>query len=163
MTLKLGIAIPSTRCVPDPEQVLVVGPDGIEGGLLVVGAGEVVVVDAVREGRYLNRAATEFFALQAVVIDAAWTLSAGPDAARLNALQGNEITDDVARQRWSMNQALQATLRNQAVADAFSAVSFMVAHPSILADPALLDLAVQANDARTGDHHTDNQTLTVKR
>ena len=45
----------------------------------------------------LNRAATEFFELQAVVTDAAWSLSAGDDAARLDALQDNEVPEDVAR------------------------------------------------------------------
>ena len=95
----------------------------------------------------LNRAATHFFDLQAVVTDAAWTLSAGPDAARLDALQGNDIPDDVAHQRWAMNQVLQATLSDEAIADTFSAVTFMVAHPSILADRELLEQAIRANEA----------------
>jgi hypothetical protein len=103
--------------------------------------------DYLTSGPELNRAATGFFTLQSVVTDAAWTLSAGPDAARLDAAQGSEVPEDVAHRRWAMNQVLQATLRDQAVADAFSAVSFMVAHPSILAEPALLDLAVRANEA----------------
>lgn len=103
--------------------------------------------DYLTGGPELNRAATGFFTLQSVVTDAAWTLSAGPDAARLDAAQGSEVPEDVAQRRWAMNQVLQATLHDQAVADAFSAVSFMVAHPSILAEPALLDLAVRANAA----------------
>jgi hypothetical protein len=77
-----------------------------------------------------------------VVTDAAWTLSAGPDAARLDAAQGSEVSGDAAQRRWAMNQVLQATVRDHTVA-----VSFMVAHPSILAEPALLDLAVRANEA----------------
>jgi 2-polyprenyl-6-methoxyphenol hydroxylase-like FAD-dependent oxidoreductase len=57
----------------------------------------------------LGRAATEFFDLQAVVTDAAWTHSAGADAARLDALHGVEVSEDVARQRWAMEQLAQAT------------------------------------------------------
>lgn len=93
----------------------------------------------------LNRAATEFFELQAVVTDAAWSLSAGDDAARLDALQGNEVPKDVARQRWAVEQIVQATFVDQTVADAFNAVTFMLAHPSILAEPALIERVRAAN------------------
>ena len=96
-------------------------------------------------GPQLGRAATEFFDLQAIVTDAAWTLSTGPDAARLDALQGNEVPEDVAQHRWAMNQVLQATLSDQSIADAFNAVSFMSAHPSILAEPTLIERAIKAN------------------
>ncbi len=94
----------------------------------------------------LGRAATEFFDLQAVVTDAAWTHSAGADAARLDALHGVKVPEDVARQRWAMEQLAQATLFDQSVADAFNAVSFMLAHPSVLAEPSLLERAVAANE-----------------
>jgi hypothetical protein len=76
----------------------------------------------------LTRAAREFFDLQAVVTDSAWTLSAGDDAARLDSIQGNEVPEDVARQRRTLQQILQATLVDQSVAEAFAAVSFMLAH-----------------------------------
>lgn len=91
-----------------------------------------------------------------VVTEAAWTLSAGPDAARLDTLQGNEIPDYVAHQRWVMNQVLQATLSDQVIADAFSAVSFMVDHPSILADRALLEQAIRANKSVLRTHRGDS-------
>jgi len=100
-------------------------------------------------GPQLSRAATEFFELQAVVTDAAWTLSAGPDEARLDALQGNEVPENVAKQRWAMDQVLQATMSDQAIADAFSTVAIMAAHPSILIEPALLERAITANEAVT--------------
>jgi 2-polyprenyl-6-methoxyphenol hydroxylase-like FAD-dependent oxidoreductase len=93
-----------------------------------------------------TRAATEFFELQAVVTDAAWTLSAGGDAARLDCLQGNDVPDDVAHQRWALEQVLRATLVDQSVADAFTAVTYMLAHPSTLTDPALLERAVAINE-----------------
>lgn len=93
-----------------------------------------------------RRMATEFFDMQAVVTDAAWALSAGADAARLDALRGVEVSVELDRQRRAMKQVIQATLSDQAVADAFSAVSFMLAHPSILAEPALFERAVAANE-----------------
>ena len=77
--------------------------------------------------------------------DAAWSLSAGDDAARLDALQGNEVPKDVARQRWAVEQIVQATFVDQTVADAFNAVTFMLAHPSILAEPALIERVRAAN------------------
>jgi flavin-dependent dehydrogenase len=97
----------------------------------------------------LTRAATEFFDLQAVVTDAAWSLSAGDDAARLDALQGNDVPEHVAHQRWTLAQVLQATLVDQSIADAFSAVTYMLAHPSTLSDPALVERAVAANERTT--------------
>jgi 2-polyprenyl-6-methoxyphenol hydroxylase-like FAD-dependent oxidoreductase len=97
-------------------------------------------------GPSLSRAATEFFELQAVVTDAAWTHSAGADSARLDALNGVEVPEDLARRRWAMGQLVQATLRDESVADAFREVSFMLAHPSTLTEPALLERAVAANE-----------------
>lgn len=96
-------------------------------------------------GPQLSRPATEFFDLQAVVTDAAWTHSAGADAARLDALTGAAVSDEIAQHRKLMEQILQATLIDQSVADAFNAVSFMVAHPSILTEPSLIERALAAN------------------
>ncbi|TRW78592.1 hydroxylase [Mycolicibacterium sp. 018/SC-01/001] len=97
-------------------------------------------------GPRLSQAATQFFHLQSVVTDAAWALSTGPDAARLDALHGNEVASDVAQQRWNFDQVLQATLHDQSVADVYTAVSFMAAHPSLLVEPALVERAVRANE-----------------
>jgi hypothetical protein len=52
--------------------------------------------------------------------------------ARLDALQGNDVPEDVAHQRWILEHVLQATLVDQSIADAFSAVTYMLAHPSAL-------------------------------
>jgi hypothetical protein len=89
--------------------------------------------------------AAEFFALQEVVVDAAWTISAGGDAARLDAIEGAEVPEDVQRQRWAMDQLIRATLVDETVAHAFSTVAFMLAHPFSLGDPALVEQAVAAN------------------
>jgi 2-polyprenyl-6-methoxyphenol hydroxylase-like FAD-dependent oxidoreductase len=93
----------------------------------------------------LGQPAAEFFALQEVVVDAAWTISAGGDAARLDAIEGADVPDDVQRQRWAMDQLIQATLEDETVAHAFSTVAFMLAHPFTLGDPALVERAVTAN------------------
>jgi 2-polyprenyl-6-methoxyphenol hydroxylase-like FAD-dependent oxidoreductase len=97
----------------------------------------------------LSTPATEFFALQQVVTDAAWTISAGGDQARLDAIAGTKVSDEVERQRWAMNQIVRATLVDPAIADAFSAVTYMEAHPATLADPALLERATAINQAAT--------------
>ncbi|WP_197376820.1 FAD-dependent oxidoreductase [Mycolicibacterium baixiangningiae] len=93
----------------------------------------------------LDRAATEFFDLQSVVVDAAWTTSAGVDAARLDAINRAEVPDDVKRQRWAVNQVLKAAQVDQTVAQALTDVTAMLAHPSTLTEPAMLDRAVEAN------------------
>jgi len=93
----------------------------------------------------LGMPAAKFFALQEVVVDAAWTISAGGDAARLDAIEGADVPVDVQRQRWAMDQLIRATLVDETVAHAFSAVAFMLAHPFSLGDPALVEQAVAAN------------------
>jgi 2-polyprenyl-6-methoxyphenol hydroxylase-like FAD-dependent oxidoreductase len=90
--------------------------------------------------------AAEFFALQEVVVDAAWTISAGGDAARLDAIEGAEVPEDVQRQRWAMDQLVRATLVDETVAHALSNVAFMLAHPFSLGDAALVEQAVAANE-----------------
>lgn len=98
----------------------------------------------------VTRAATEFFDLQSVVTDAAWMMSAGDDAARLDAINHVDVPEDVALQRRALQQLLKATLVDQTVAEAFTDVTSMLAHPSSLTDPALLELAEAANHASLG-------------
>jgi 2-polyprenyl-6-methoxyphenol hydroxylase-like FAD-dependent oxidoreductase len=93
----------------------------------------------------LSRAATGFFDLQAVVTDAAWMMSAGEDAARLDAIAGVGVPEHVARQRWTLEQVLKATLVDQSIADVFNNVSFMLAHPSALADEDMVERAIAVN------------------
>lgn len=89
--------------------------------------------------------AAGFFELQEVVVDAAWTVSAGSDAARLDALSGAAVPEEVSRQRRAMDQIARAALVDEQVCRAFENVIFMTAHPDTLADPALLERAVAAN------------------
>ena len=93
----------------------------------------------------LNRPATSFFDLQVVVTDAAWALSTEADTARHDALHGTELPEDVAHHRWAMDQVLQATLVDQSISDVFTSVVHTLAHPSILADSALVERAIAAN------------------
>jgi 2-polyprenyl-6-methoxyphenol hydroxylase-like FAD-dependent oxidoreductase len=89
--------------------------------------------------------AADFFALQEVVVDAAWAISAGGDAARQDRLAGNVVPEDVQRQRWAMHQIVEASIRDETIGAAFDAVTYMLAHPATLADPALLDRAIRIN------------------
>jgi 2-polyprenyl-6-methoxyphenol hydroxylase-like FAD-dependent oxidoreductase len=97
-------------------------------------------------GPDLDMAAREFFGLQQVVVDAAWAVSAGGDAARLDAQNGGEVPDDLRQQRWAMEQITAATLFDGDVTRAFNSVSYMLRHPATLADPELLARAVAANE-----------------
>jgi 2-polyprenyl-6-methoxyphenol hydroxylase-like FAD-dependent oxidoreductase len=92
-----------------------------------------------------GRPATAFFDLARLVVDAAWMISAGGDAARHDALIGAQVPEDVSRQRWALGQLIQASPVDQVVARAVNDVTFMLAHPDLLADPALLDRAMTAN------------------
>jgi 2-polyprenyl-6-methoxyphenol hydroxylase-like FAD-dependent oxidoreductase len=95
----------------------------------------------------LTVAATEFFHLQQVVVDAAWAISAGGDRARLDAVVGVEVSEDVRRQRAALQQVIGATLVDPDVARAFNDVSYMLRHPATLAEPAVLERAVSATQA----------------
>lgn len=100
---------------------------------------------------YLDRgpdfgaAAHDFFGLQQVVVDAAWAVSAGGDAAALDARNGTEAPEELRQQRWAMDQIAAATLVNGDVTRAMNGVTFMLRHPATLADPELLASAVAAN------------------
>ena len=98
-----------------------------------------------RGGPDLGTAATGFFGLQQIVVDAAWAVSAGGDAARLDAANGVEAPEDVRRQRWALEQVIAATLVDGSTARAFNDVAYMLRHPATLADPALLERAAVAS------------------
>jgi 2-polyprenyl-6-methoxyphenol hydroxylase-like FAD-dependent oxidoreductase len=97
----------------------------------------------------LDGPAADFFALQQIVVDAAWALSAGGDAARQDLITGAEVPEETQRQRWALQQIVQATLVDAGISEAFGAVAHMEAHPDTLADPGLLERAIAVN--RTAD------------
>ncbi|WP_280397697.1 FAD-dependent oxidoreductase [Nocardia carnea] len=77
--------------------------------------------------------AGDFFALQQVVVDAAWQVSAGSDAARLDARTGAEVPEPVRQQREILARIVAATVTDQEIAQVFRDVSFMLEHPDRLA------------------------------
>lgn len=99
----------------------------------------------------LNRSATDFFDLQQVITDAAWVMSAGDDATRLDAIEGVEVSADAARERWAMQQILEASLVDQTIAKAFNDVTSMLSHPASLADPVLIERAIACNQRVAGE------------
>jgi 2-polyprenyl-6-methoxyphenol hydroxylase-like FAD-dependent oxidoreductase len=105
------------------------------------------VSDYLRSAPDLNAPASTFFDRQKVIVDAAWAISAGGDVARLDALNGAQVPEEVARQRWAIAQLQRAALLDGDVATALHDVTFMLAHPDTLADPILLARAVAANQA----------------
>ncbi|GAA2614667.1 hypothetical protein [Streptomyces axinellae] len=102
-----------------------------------------------------DAAATEFFRLRQVVVDAAWSVSAGGDAARLDAGNGTEVSEEVRQQRWAMEQIAGATLVDGDVARAFDNVAHMLRHPGTLAGPTLRQKAVAANERSAAGPVTD--------
>jgi 2-polyprenyl-6-methoxyphenol hydroxylase-like FAD-dependent oxidoreductase len=96
-------------------------------------------------GPDLHGPATGFFRLQQVVVDAAWTMSAGADAARLDALSGAEVPEEVSRRRRDRAQIMRATVVDADMFRAVQKVTAMLAHPSTLTDPALLEQAIAVN------------------
>ncbi|MFB6605214.1 FAD-dependent oxidoreductase [Streptomyces noursei] len=97
-------------------------------------------------GTDLDQAATEFFRLQQVVVDAAWAVSAGGDAARIDAENGTEVPEDVRQQRRVMEQIAGAALVDADVSRAFNNVSYMLRHPGTLFDPGLLEKAAATSE-----------------
>jgi 2-polyprenyl-6-methoxyphenol hydroxylase-like FAD-dependent oxidoreductase len=91
--------------------------------------------------------ATGFFALQRVVVEAAWGISAGGDAARLDAENGVRVAEELARQRRAVEQITAATLVDGGVAHAMNEVTYMLRHPAALADPEIMARAVAAGGA----------------
>jgi 2-polyprenyl-6-methoxyphenol hydroxylase-like FAD-dependent oxidoreductase len=99
-------------------------------------------------GADLEVPAEEFFALQEVVADAAWNVSAGGDAARRDAQTGAAVPDHIAHRRWVQQQVMRATLTDREIAGIFSDVSLMLRHPDALTEPQVVERAVAANTPR---------------
>lgn len=103
-----------------------------------------------RDDADLGLPAQQFFALQEVVAEAAWNVSAGGDLARRDAQTGAQVPDHVAQQRWAQQQVMHATLADPEIAGIFSDVSYMLRHPDALTEPHVVQRAVAANAPR---HH----------
>ncbi|MFF8867526.1 hypothetical protein ACF08B_36385 [Streptomyces sp. NPDC015139] len=88
------------------------------------------------------------------VADVRWphrTVSAGGDAARLDATNNAKVPGAVRRRRWAMEQVIGATLVDRGIARAFGDVRFVLCHPDIPAYPALLERVVADGAPRQTD------------
>jgi 2-polyprenyl-6-methoxyphenol hydroxylase-like FAD-dependent oxidoreductase len=91
----------------------------------------------------LSAPARKFFALQQVVVDAAWETSTTADAARLAGTQ--RPSAKVRFLRWAGDQVLAAAIIDEIVATRFNEVTGMTAHPATLATPGTLLRSVAVN------------------
>jgi 2-polyprenyl-6-methoxyphenol hydroxylase-like FAD-dependent oxidoreductase len=99
------------------------------------------------DGGPADAPARHFFDMQEAVVDAAWSVSAGGDAARLDAYRGIDVAPEVHRQRWARQQVMQASLSDPEIAGVFKDVSYMLRHPAALTDPALIERAASITSA----------------
>ena len=91
----------------------------------------------------LSAPAREFFALQQVVVDAAWETSTTADAVRL---AGPERPPPKVRfLRWAADQVLTAAIIDEKIATQFLEVTGMTAHPATLATLSTLLRAIAVN------------------
>jgi 2-polyprenyl-6-methoxyphenol hydroxylase-like FAD-dependent oxidoreductase len=91
------------------------------------------------------RTGQDFFALQKVIVEAAWRMSTAGDAARLG-LAAPPATDAERRQAWAMRQIRAAAGRDVEIGTAFRAVAYMTAHPASLFASDLVTRAARVND-----------------
>ncbi|MEV0157685.1 hypothetical protein AB0H57_28735 [Micromonospora sp. NPDC050686] len=96
-----------------------------------------------RSGADPRGPARGFFALQRVIVDAAWGMSTSADLARPSVSaprpRGYRLS------RWASNQIVGASIVDPVIARRFDAVVEMRRHPSTLASPAVLARAVRMN------------------
>ncbi|MBB5895975.1 FAD-dependent oxidoreductase [Kutzneria kofuensis] len=99
--------------------------------------------DFLRSRPDLSRPARGFFALQKVVVDAAWSTSTGAD------LQLPHVDGPYPRfyriRRWLDNQVAAATLHDAAMNRLFDEVTFMLRHPRELTRPSVRLRAILLN------------------
>jgi 2-polyprenyl-6-methoxyphenol hydroxylase-like FAD-dependent oxidoreductase len=91
----------------------------------------------------LATAATDFFALQKVVVDAAWGFSTSADLARPSVPSEGHRTPRVAS--WLSGQIIAASVTDATVGRRFDDVTGMLAHPSSLGAPGTVLRALRAN------------------
>lgn len=97
-----------------------------------------------------NIPAWAFFALQEVVVDAAWETSTTADAARL--APAGKPSAKARFLRWAGEQVLAAAVTDEKIATSFNEVTGMTAHPATLTTPGTLLRAIVVN-RRAGNTH----------
>jgi hypothetical protein len=95
----------------------------------------------------LSRPAREFFALQRVVVDAAWDFSTGADLA-LPHVDG-PYPRGYRLLQWISNQIFTASVLDPELGPRFEEVAYMLKHPSSLATPGTLIRSITV-DLRAG-------------
>ncbi|MEV1327940.1 FAD-dependent oxidoreductase [Micromonospora costi] len=96
-----------------------------------------------RSGPDLTAPAREFFALQKVVVDAAWSMSTSADLA-LPHVDG-PYPRGYRFSRWASNQIVRATVTDVGIARRFNQVVSMREHPRSLASPGVVLRALRVN------------------
>jgi 2-polyprenyl-6-methoxyphenol hydroxylase-like FAD-dependent oxidoreductase len=91
----------------------------------------------------LATAATDFFALQKVVVDAAWGFSTSADLARPSVPSEGHHVGRISS--WVSGQIVAASVTDPTVARRFDDVTGMLAHPSSLGTPGTVLRAIRAN------------------
>ncbi|SMD26331.1 2-polyprenyl-6-methoxyphenol hydroxylase [Kibdelosporangium aridum] len=91
----------------------------------------------------LAKPARAFFALQRVVVDAAWDISTGADLA-LPHVDG-PYPRGYPVLRWVRNQISAASVYDREIGRRFDEVTYMIQHPSSLARPGVLARAIAVN------------------
>jgi 2-polyprenyl-6-methoxyphenol hydroxylase-like FAD-dependent oxidoreductase len=87
--------------------------------------------------------ARRFFALQQVVVDAAWQISTSADASRLGGTRNPSAKGRF--ERWVDGQILAAAGIDEKIATSFNAVTYMTVHPASLRTPGNALRAVGVN------------------
>ena len=89
-----------------------------------------------RSGPDLDAPARDFLALQRVVVDAAWQISASEDRTGPEERDRTPVGDRMARR--IVDLIIQASITDGAVNAAFQEVTQMLRHPSTLAGPRVV-------------------------
>ena len=122
----------------------VVAPNPVYGqGIALAALQASCLSEYLRSDPDLSRPAREFFALQKVVVDAAWGIAYGADLALPHVdapyPRGYRLL------RWINNQVRPASFLDPEIARQLEEVTWMLKHPSSLAAPATLIRAIRAN------------------
>jgi 2-polyprenyl-6-methoxyphenol hydroxylase-like FAD-dependent oxidoreductase len=91
----------------------------------------------------LSAPAREFFALQKVVVDAAWQHSTSGDLARLGGR--HKASAQIRLERWLGRQVLTASLHDTTISEVVRAVTDLLVHPSALVRPRIVVRALLVN------------------
>lgn len=137
-----GLRLPA-RLIPVGDAVASFNPtygQGISSAALQASCLELFLYDRPE----LDKPADEFLRLQKIVVDAAWMITAGADAARRDIRDGAEVPEHVRAQRETMNRITAAGLVDPTIWKAISDVTAMIVHPGTLGDPDLVRRAMEA-------------------